>query len=107
MFELVIELNKFCQRFDGFVAKSIRSTLLEEEEDSYKNVALVTIRSINQVVALFDGWLDGCHFDEVDGWFLNKTIDMLHGYSVIVKKENFYTNLFNMKRFWTIISIRN
>lgn len=91
MFELVIELNKFCQRFDGFVAKSIRSTLLEEEDDSYKNVALVTIRSINQVVALFDGWLDGCHFDEVDGWFLNKTIDMLHGYSVIVKKENFYT----------------
>lgn len=89
MMELIIELNKMCNRFEGYTTKAIRDTVMEEEDANVKKVICTVVKNINDVVAFFDDLFEGVTYPEMDTLYINKYLELINVYYFICKKTSF------------------
>lgn len=96
--ELIIELNKMCNRFEGYTTKAIRDTVMEEKDDNVKKIIYTVVKNMNEVVAMFDGLFQGITDTELDTLYINKYLELINVYYFICTKTGFLPKY--SKHYW-------
>lgn len=98
------EINKFIQRFDGTVAKTVKKIVQKESDISFQERLYELFDKFNRVVGVFDNILnkDETVFqeyeDESHDRYLNKLLNALNKLYISSGKGNFY-EIFS-KHYW-------
>jgi hypothetical protein len=93
---LSIEINKFIQRFDGTVARSIYKITLKESNLGFQERLYALFEKFNRIVGVFDDILnvDAVVFQEYEDEsydrYLNKLMETLNKLYISSGKGNFY-----------------
>lgn len=89
MFELIMELNKMCARYNNAVTIAIRNTLLEEKNIEVKKGMTEVLSNINNIVRILDDIVPDIVKGDVDSWFTNRYLETICSYYFVLSGESF------------------